>query len=308
MNLQLLRYVVEVERTGSITRAAQNLYMGQPNLSKAIKELEQEIGLSIFRRTPKGVEPTRRGAEFLSYAATILSQVDELESLYHPQNDRTVRLRLAVPRASYVSVTFADLVGELVEEDQLEIDFKETSSMEIMQRVNTQESDLGIIRFQTIYEKYFMGALRDLKLDSTPIWDVKLELLMSQDHPLASCKEVPYHTLSGYTEIVHGDFRVPSLSFGQISVTPDPVLPPKRIYVYERGSQFDLLQQVPSTFMWVSPIPAPLLNRYKLVTRPCAVSNIANRDLFVYRKGHEFSAQEEHFMELVKRQTAVLSE
>ena len=79
MNTQHMKYVVEVEKTGSITKAAHNLYMGQPNLSKAIKELENELGIAIFRRTAKGVEPTRKGAEFLTYAKTILAQIDELE-------------------------------------------------------------------------------------------------------------------------------------------------------------------------------------------------------------------------------------
>ena len=81
MNFLHIKYIVEVENTGSITKAANNFYMGQPYLSKAIKELEAEIGITIFKRTAKGVIPTKKGAEFLTYAKTILSQMDELESL-----------------------------------------------------------------------------------------------------------------------------------------------------------------------------------------------------------------------------------
>ena len=88
MNFSHIKYVVEVENTGSITKAANNLYMGQPNLSKAIKELEAEIGITIFKRTAKGVEPTKKGAEFLKYAKTILSQINELESLTKPLRTR----------------------------------------------------------------------------------------------------------------------------------------------------------------------------------------------------------------------------
>ena len=87
MNLTYLKYVVEVARVRSITKAAQNLYMGQPNLSKAIRELERELGITIFRRTSKGVIPTPQGEEFLGYAQGILSQLDELESLYNPNVD-----------------------------------------------------------------------------------------------------------------------------------------------------------------------------------------------------------------------------
>ena len=75
MNLQHLKYMVEVERVGSITKAAANLFMGQPNLSKAIKEVENEIGITVFKRSAKGVFPTEKGAEFLEYAKTILVQM-----------------------------------------------------------------------------------------------------------------------------------------------------------------------------------------------------------------------------------------
>ena len=81
MNLTHLRYMVEVERHGSITKAAAALYMGQPNLSKAIKELEREFGVPIFRRSAKGVIPTEKGKEFLLHAKAILSQVEKMEQL-----------------------------------------------------------------------------------------------------------------------------------------------------------------------------------------------------------------------------------
>ena len=75
MNLQHLKYMTEVERTGSVTKAAANLFMGQPNLSKAIKEVETEIGITVFRRSAKGVYPTPEGAEFLVRAAAVLAEM-----------------------------------------------------------------------------------------------------------------------------------------------------------------------------------------------------------------------------------------
>lgn len=83
-NIQHLRYAVEVAKTGSISRAAENLFMGQPHLSKAIRELEEDMNITIFRRTPKGVEPTEQGEQFIEYARRILEQIDELEALYKP--------------------------------------------------------------------------------------------------------------------------------------------------------------------------------------------------------------------------------
>ena len=80
MNLQQLRYAVEVAKTGSITAAAKNLYMGQPNLSKSIRELEAELGITLFERTARGVAPTKNGEDFLGYARSIIAQMESLET------------------------------------------------------------------------------------------------------------------------------------------------------------------------------------------------------------------------------------
>ena len=82
MNILYLKYAVEVAKTKSISRAAENLYMGQPNLSRAIKELEESLGITIFARSPQGVKTTPEGEEFLSYAKNILRQIDEVEAVY----------------------------------------------------------------------------------------------------------------------------------------------------------------------------------------------------------------------------------
>ena len=99
-NLLQLKYAVEVEKTGSISKAAENLYMNQPNLSKSIRELEDDLGIAIFDRTAKGVVPTDKGREFLGYARSILAQVAEMEALYRPADEKKQRFDLCAPRAS----------------------------------------------------------------------------------------------------------------------------------------------------------------------------------------------------------------
>ncbi|MDD3430253.1 MAG: LysR family transcriptional regulator, partial [Oscillospiraceae bacterium] len=151
MNLQQLRYVVEIEKTNSITGAAKNLFMGQPNLSKSVKELENEIGITLFNRTAKGVEPTSGGLQFLRYAKTILEQMDELESLYKPQAQSALQFSLSVPRATYISVTFSRFLNNMDCDTPLDIQYKETNSVSAVTDVSTGCSSLGIIRYQNIY-------------------------------------------------------------------------------------------------------------------------------------------------------------
>ena len=108
MNIAHLKYAVEVEKTASITKAAENLFMGQPNLSRGIKELEETLGVKIFKRTSKGIVPTPQGEEFLGYAKSILAQIEEMESLYKPEknNKQGEVFHLGAARQLYCGCVF----------------------------------------------------------------------------------------------------------------------------------------------------------------------------------------------------------
>lgn len=166
MNTTVLRYVVEVNRVRSISKAAQNLYMGQPNLSRAIKDLEAELGITIFKRTAKGVTPTPRGEEFLAYAQSITAQLDELESLYRPHSTTALELNVAVPRASYVAAAFADFLNGRVDREHINVHFRETDANNTVNLVASGDMDFGIIRYQVRHEGYFQQLLAENQLDS----------------------------------------------------------------------------------------------------------------------------------------------
>lgn len=302
MNLQQLRYATEIEKTGSITKAAKNLYMGQPNLSKSIKELEQELGVTIFERTTKGVKPTRMGLEFLSYAHTILAQMEELESLYKPRSEKDFSFSVSVPRATYLAAAFTQFLSEYVSDGPMDVHFRETSSMAAIQDVATGSSQLGIIRSENIHEHYFLNFLSNMHLESKPIWEFQMCLLMSKDHPLANCNEIVYHMLDGYIEIAHGDFQVPSLTAADLSEAAKNMGSKRRISIYERGSQYDLLKRLPGTYMWVSPIPCSILQENGLVLKQCAVGAVS-KDLLITRTGHSFTKEEQAFLNTVRRFT-----
>lgn len=107
MNLTHLKYALEVAKYRSINKAAEKMFMGQPNLSRAIRDLEKSLGIQIFKRTPRGIEVTPSSEAFLSYARNILRQVDEVEALYrHGKKTKSV-FSVSVPRASYMSYAFS---------------------------------------------------------------------------------------------------------------------------------------------------------------------------------------------------------
>lgn len=303
MNLHQLRYAVEVERTANITQAAKNLFMGQPNLSKSIKDLETEIGFTIFIRTAKGVEPTSEGLEFLQYAHGVLMKMDELVQLYSPNREQTLNFTVSVPRATYASVAFADFVSGFDPSQAMHMQYKETNPRAIITDVSTGQSALGILRYQTTYEDHFLNLLEENNLQYELLWEYRMQLLMSIEHPLAQEKEIPYQLLKDYIELTHGDFQVAALSPAMLKEISQPT---RRICIYDRGSQFDLLKQVKGTYLWVSPIPDHVLVERGLVQRPCPDVGI-NKDCLIYQKTKKLKPYETQFIEQLRKQIESLN-
>ena len=137
MNTLYFRYAIEVERSRSITQAADHLYMAQPNLSKAIKELEEMLGIEIFQRTSKGVIPTKKGAQFLAYARNVLAQIDKMQALSEADSTTKQSFNLSFPRGSYISQAFTFFVAELDDEKEIELNIQETNSMQTINNVSS---------------------------------------------------------------------------------------------------------------------------------------------------------------------------
>ena len=213
MNILHLKYALEVEKTESITKAAKNLFIGQPNLSKAIKELEIVVGFNIFLRNPKGMTPTRRGKELLEQAREIIARIDELDMTYLPVKPTTQRFTISIPRASYISRAFTKFVLTLDSEKDIELNFFETNSIQAINNIIETECNLGIIRFQTTHEKYYLDLLEEKNIQYKEIWQFEYLLLMSNNHPLANAPNVAYSDLQNYIEIVHGDLAITSNNY-----------------------------------------------------------------------------------------------
>ena len=295
MNIEHLRYVLEVDRTGSISQAAENLFMGQPNLSKAIKELEKTLNITIFKRNSKGVLITPKGREFLRYAKSILQQYEELEALGRRNDNQMQELCISVPRSSYIVHAFTTFLTDLGSVNPLKIDFCETNALRTIRHVADGRSGFGIIRCRTEYQNYFLSLLEDHDLTSRDILAFQYLLLVANTHPLAIKDSICEDDLQSYIEIIHGDTALPYMQ--TLNETErGSTLGDKKVYVYERGSQFDILNRVPGTYMWVSPMPEDLLSRNHLTQKPCSISPDF-KDILIYANGKRFTPLEEMFLE-----------
>lgn len=286
MNTLYFKYALEVERAGSITQAAQVLYMAQPNLSKAIKDLEEELGYEIFSRTSSGIKVTEKGDEFLYHARKMMEQLAEMEKISERKEEGGRRFKISIPRGSYIANGFTSFVSELQLNHGIEITIKETNAMNTISNVMDRGYNMGIIRYQKSDEDYFNTCLRNSKLDQETIWEFEYVLVMSKQHPLAQKPEITVDDLHEYVKITHGDIEIPHARNVGNRALDGSETENKTIYVYERGSQFDLLANVPTTYMWVSPIPTSYLERNGLVQRACKASNNFYKDVLIYRQDY----------------------
>lgn len=296
MNTTYLSYALEIERVGSISQAAQNLYMAQPNLSKAIRELEKELGFTIFKRTAKGVRPTEEGTEFLYHARQIMDQVGAVERISQRIGTDKLKYKISIPRGSYIVDGFTSFLSELELEKGMEVTINETNALGTISNVADRGYNLGIIRYQMLDETHYLTMLKNNHLTYETIWEFEYVLVISKNHPLANKETITPEDLSEYTKITHGDIELPHVRRinHEAEMTPRNV-----IYVYERGSQFDLLTNVPTTYMWVSPIPQKLLNKLQLVQRICRAEDNLYKDVMIFREDYHITEHDRLFQKKI---------
>ncbi|MGI5825527.1 MAG: LysR family transcriptional regulator [Bacillota bacterium] len=301
MNLLHLKYAAEVAATNSMTKAAENLFTSQPNLSRAIKGLEDNLGIEIFKRTSRGIYPTPKGEEFLGYARKVLEQVDAIEAMY--QNGQAIfrQFSISVPRASYISCAFSGFVKRMGPENATEIFYRETDSMHVIDNIVNSDYRLGIVRYQLEQEDSYKELMEEKGLVSELLFEFNYVLLMSERHPLAEKEDVTIADLTPYVEISHADPFVQSLPLSTVRKNQLTDNVSKHIYIFERGGQMDLLAESGDVFMWVSPVPDQLLKRYGLVQKVCRENQKKFRDILVYPKDYSLSALDKTFIdELIK--------
>lgn len=296
MNILYLKYALEVAKTGSINKAAENLYMAQPNLSRAIKELESSLDIVIFDRTSKGMVPTPDGEKLLHYGKKLLREMDEIENMFKGGHSDRQSFSISVPRACYISYAFSKFSRHIEVGKRADIFYKETNALRAINNILHADYKMGIIRYAAQHDKYFRDMLESKKLYSELVTEFNYVLVMSKNHPLANVEHINFSDLSPYIEIAHADPYVPSLSLSEVRKTELPDNIDRRIFVFERASQFELLADNEETFMWVSPIPDELLARYGLVQKRCEDNKKIYRDVLIYRNDYRLTKLDRLFI------------
>ena len=297
MNTQYFLYAIEVEKTGSITQAAHNLFMSQPTLSKAIKDLEESVGFSVFKRTSKGVVPTQKGTEFLAHARKIAAQIRKMEQALQAQDISNQLFSLAIPRVSYIAKAASEFACAFDDRKDMEIDIRETNSMHVIDAVAYGHYVLGIIRCHVEDEDYFLKNLAEKGLQHETVWQSEYMALMRQDHPLARQEVLRGADFAPYIEITFGDEEVPYIRVSE-SQSGELLEHTKRILVYDRAMQLDLLRTNPAAYGWASAVPKDILERNNLIQRKCVHSR-QFKDILISRAGYRFSKLDRTFLDML---------
>ena len=296
MNTQYFVYAIEVEKTGSITQAANNLFMSQPTLRKAIKDMEDSVGFSVFKRSAKGMVPTQRGLEFLDHAKKIAAQVHKMEQALQAHDAAHQLFSLAVPRVSYIAKAVSEYICNFDGHVDMEIDVLEDNSIRIMDQVADGHYVLGVIRYHVEDEDYFIKSLNEKELQYEIVWQSDYAALMSENHPLAQQEIITGNDFLQHIEVTFGDDEVPYIRYSESMIASGQMRNNKRILVNSRAMQFDVLRTNPRSYMWVSPLPKDVLEANGLVQRRCKAAG-QFRDILISRAGYRFSKLDRAFLD-----------
>ena len=205
---------------------------------------------------------TRDGELFLMQAEKLVNNTDTFEHSFKHNEESTTSFRIALPRGSYLTKAFARTLNAVAEDHPVQVTFNETNNEEVIQCVSAQGYDVGIIRLPIEFESNYKKLLAEKQLKFQEIMVFRFVVVMHKDHPLANREYVHFSDLVNYTALVHGDNHFLTFSDAETDKLYRTHLYKNSISIFERGSQFDFLRDIPGAFMLISPLPQELLNAY----------------------------------------------
>lgn len=238
MTLQQLKYCVLAAQKGSITEAAKELFISQPSLTGAIKELEREMNITIFDRTNKGVEVSKEGEIFLGYARQVLEQASLLEDTYKKGTSRSRSFSVSTQHYSFAVNAFVDLIKQYGDEEY-DFSLRETQTYEIIDDVSRMKSEIGVLYFNSFNKAVLQKIMKAKDLKFTELFVARPHIFISRKNPLAKKKSVSLQELAPYPYLSfeqgeHNSFYYSEEIFCDIAGK-------KNIRVRDRATLFNLL-------------------------------------------------------------------
>lgn len=286
MTLQQLKYAIAIAEQKSISEAAKAMFISQPTLSNAIKELEKELGITIFLRNNKGIEISLEGKKFLGYARQVIEQADLLEEEYLGKPAKQ-KFSISTQHYSFAVNAFVDLIKEYGG-DNYEFTIRETKTYEIIEDVRSLRSEIGILYLNDFNEKVITKLIKDSDLVYEELFVAKPHVFVSKSNPLAKKKKIRLSEIGDfpYLSFEQGDNNSFYFSEEILSTLEHS----KKINVSDRATLFNLLIGL-NGYTFSTGIVCEELNGENVVTIPLdiedniRVGSITHKDITLSRMG-----------------------
>ena len=301
MTIQQLRTAIEAARTGSITRAAKNLYLSQPNASSVLRTLEQELGYEIFSRTNSGIVPTEAGLQFLEHAKIILAQMQELYAFR--EQARVCRLRLGVQSYSPAVEAFIRLVQEYRNCPSAEFKCINISADGGIRALADLELDVVAALIAPCMLPAAEQAAQNQNLELHFLHQIPASLNLCRGHPLLEklppkAETFDYRLLEAYPYVEYQ--KLPTRTDGYTTIsTANQVRCRYRIIVDERDTRCRIVGTT-DAFSIGCCLPQAVRERYQLECVPIPEQSM--RLYCITRRGGKQNAEISRYLQLLQEE------
>ena len=297
MTLLQMQYLLEIDRCGSMNRAARSLYITQSALSSAIAEVERELGVTVFRRTNRGTTPTEDGRELLAQIAPIVEQSRRVGRYYaRRRGEEPAHLSVAAQRYPFCAKAFVELL-RTVEQSAAQMSLKETDMAAVIGEVAAGNSDLGVIFVSDLTERHIRRTLEEKNLAFEPISALRPHVFMRRDHPLAGRTAVTVEELRPYPHVVFTRSENDRY-YAEEAVAGTVMDFDRMVYVNDRATAYNVMVHTDCVSTGSGILPAGYSDE-----RLTAVPLAEQRDMrlgYIHRRGHVLSPLERQFVELLR--------
>ena len=299
MTLQQLRYVIEIVNCGSMNAAAEKLFVTQPSLSNAVKELEKELGIEIFLRSSRGISLSAEGAEFLGYARQVVEQAELLEQRYTDKKPSRRLFSVSTQHYAFSVNAFVNLIREY-NQNEYEFTLRETQTHDIIEDVKNLRSEIGVLYLNDFNEKVLLKILRESNLGFHPLFEAKPHVFVSNAHPLSGRASVRLEDLTPYPCLSFEQGVYNSFYYSEEILST--VYHPKSILVSDRATLFNLLIGLDG-YTISTGILSEDLNGKNIISIPL-ISDEIIRAGYIAQKGIGLSAMADAYIANLRRYIA----
>lgn len=292
MRIQQLQYIIKIVECGSMNEAAKQLFITQPSLSNAVKELEQEMGITIFIRNPKGITLTKDGVEFLSYGRQIIEQTALLEDRYKNHNTSRELFSVSSQHYAFVVNAFVSLLKR-ADMTQYELFLRETRTWEIIDDVKNFRSEIGVLFINDYNRDVLTKLFEENHLTVSTLFKTTPHIFISKSNPLANKTSLTIDDLLDFPYLSYDQGIHNSFYFSEEMMAHIPHS--KSIVVSDRATLFNLMIGL-NGYTVASGILNTNLNGDQIVTIPLDVPDVIEI-VFIKHEKANLSKMGERFID-----------